>query len=87
MTDWNSIVQSAKQKTDAQLQTQISGLTSLKEADIEDIIMKTGISGVDLVSILKEVKDATKSNEAKANAIASLDKGVETLVGIASKVI
>jgi hypothetical protein len=87
MTDWNKIAQDAKQDTDEQLKDQLSNLTKLDNKDIEAIIMETGISQTDLTSVLKEVKDATKSNEDKANAIKNIDKGITALVGIASKIL
>ncbi len=66
---------------------QISSLTSLTDNEIENLITDTGISKKDLASVLKEVADATKSNEAKAAAISNINKGVSLLVGIAKKLI
>lgn len=84
-TDWNKIAKEAANETDAQFSSKISGLTRLNDDELQSIIMDTGISKQDLTAVLKEVKDATKSNLAKANAIKNISLGVDALVGIASK--
>ena len=85
-TNWDDITNQAADATDAHFASQISSLTSLRDADIEKLL-ETGISKQDLVSVLKEVKDATKSNEAKAKAIGNIGKGLDVLVAIAGKMI
>ena len=85
--DWDKIIDDAARETDAQFESKISSLTRLNDAEIESIIMETGISKQDLSSVLKEVKDTTKSNLAKANAIKNISKGVDVVIGIASKFI
>jgi len=85
--NWNEIAQQAGQATDEQFKNQISSLTRLNDDEIESLIHETGISKENLVSVLKEVKDTTKSNLVKANAINNINKGVGLLVGIASKLI
>jgi hypothetical protein len=55
--------------------------------EIESLINDTGISKENLTLVLKEVKDDTKSNFAKATAILNINKGVDLLVGIAEKLI
>ncbi|TBX66139.1 hypothetical protein EZL74_11160 [Flavobacterium silvisoli] len=85
--DWDKIAENAANSTDEHFSNQISGLTRLNDNEIQKLIFDTGISKQDLVTILKEVQDATKSNEAKARAINNIDKGIQTLVAIASKLI
>lgn len=85
--NWNEIAQQTGQATDENFKNQISSLTRLNDDEIESLIHETGISKENLVSVLIEVKDATKSNIAKANAINNINKGVDLLVGIASKLI
>ena len=84
---WDDIAGTAGELTDDQFNSQISGLTNLKDQDIEKIITDTGISKVDLTIVFKEVQDATKSNTAKADAIKNISQGVDVLVGIATKLI
>ena len=73
--------------TKEQFKNEMSSLTSLNDKEIENIITNTGISSKDLASVMHEVKLATANNEAAANAIRNLNKGVEVLVSIAKKFI
>ena len=86
-TDWDKIAREVGRETDDHFKNKISSLTRLNEDEIEFLITETGISKEDLATVLKEVKDAAKSNEAKASAISNINKGVDLLVGIASKLI
>ena len=86
-TNWDDITNQAANAADAHFASQISSLTRLNDSDIEKLIFETGISKQDLASVLKEVKDATKSNEAKASAIRNIGKGLDVLVAIAGKMI
>ena len=85
--EFKDLAKKAKEMTDKQFQNELSGLTSLTDKDIEKLINNTGISGSDLSKVLHEVKQATASNEAAANAIKNISGGVETLVSIAKKFI
>lgn len=85
--NWDDIANQAATTTDAHFANQISSLTRLNDAEIQHIIFETGISQKDLADIIKEVKNVTKSNEAKANAIKNIGKGVDVLVALASKLI
>ena len=86
-TDWTTIANEAGQATDEHFKNQISSLTRLNDDEIETLINDTGISKQDLVEVLKEVKDASKSNIDKANAIRNIGKGVDVLVGLAVKLL
>lgn len=85
--DWNKIANEAATATDEQFSNQISGLTRLNDEEIQSLIFDTGISKEDLVAVLKEIKNATKSNKSKANSISNIGKGLQVLVAIASKLI
>lgn len=85
--DWEEIAQEAGESTDEHFKNKISSLTRLNDNEIETLITETGISKKDLTLVLKEVKDSTKSNNAKASAISSINKGIDLLVGIAGKLI
>ena len=85
--DFKKIAEEAGKATDEHFKNQISSLSSLNDNEIENLITETGISKTDLASVLKEVTDATKSNNAKAAAISNINNGVNLLVGIAKKII
>jgi hypothetical protein len=85
--DWNQIAKDAANATDAHFSAQISSLTKLNDTDIEKLIFETGISKPNFAIVLKEIKDASKSNEAKATAIKNISKGLDVLVAIAGKLI
>ena len=83
--NWNQIIQDAANETDESYQSKISSLSSLNDAEIEKLITEEGISKQDLAAVLKEVTDATKSNQQKAEAIENITGGVKAVVAIASK--
>lgn len=86
-TNWNEIASQAGESTDEHFKSQLSSLTRLNDEEIESLINDTGISKEDLSQVLKAIKDATKSNKDKAKAIKNISKGVDVLVGLASKLI
>ncbi len=85
--NWNEIASEAGESTDEHFKNQMSSLTRLNDQEIEDLIHETGISQQDLANVLKEVKDASKSNVDKAKAIKNISKGVDVLIGLAGKLI
>lgn len=85
--NWDQIINNAAQKTDQQFSSEISSLSRLNDQEINSIVNDSGISQKDLASVIKALKDATLSNQNKANAIASITGGVKALVGIAEKFI
>lgn len=85
--NWDEIANQAADITDAHFANQISSLTRLSDAEIQNLILETGISKQDLTSVLKEIKDATKDNIAKVDSIRNISKGIDVLVAIAGKFI
>ncbi|MBH2004761.1 MAG: hypothetical protein I8H66_08740 [Sphingobacteriia bacterium] len=85
--DWDDIIRKAAKSTNAHFAEQLSGLTRLTNADIEGLIMDSGISREDLADTLQLVKDAGKSNGEKAAAIRNIQKGVDVLVNLVGKLI
>lgn len=85
--NWDEITEQAANATDAHFANQISSLTRLNDDEIQHLIFETGISKQDLTTVIKEIKDATKSNESKANSIKNISKGFDVLVAIAGKLI
>lgn len=84
---FEKLAKEAADMADDHFANEFSRLTRLNDADIDAIINESGISKVDLANVLQEVKDATASNEAKANAIRKIDNGVSALVSIAKRLI
>ncbi|HEX8316206.1 MAG TPA: hypothetical protein VF609_14490 [Flavisolibacter sp.] len=84
---FDKLVAEAAELADKEFKNQFTNLTRLNDAETENIIRNTGISQQDLAKVLKEVKDATASNEAKANAIKKINNGVAALVAIAQKLV
>ena len=87
MANWAEIAKEAGQSTDEQFISKISSLTRLNDDEIESLIKDTGISKKDLAAVLKEVKDSTKTNTAKAKAIQNISKGVDSLILLVGKLI
>ncbi len=85
--DWDAIAQKAGQQTDQQFHEEIAKLTSMNMTEIDKFIMASQISNENAVKVIKEINDATRSNNDKANAIANIDKGVGFLVSLVSKVV
>ncbi|AGC77811.1 hypothetical protein LX97_02010 [Nonlabens dokdonensis] len=85
--DWDAIAQQAGQQTDQQFHEEIAKLTSMNMTEIDKFITASEISNENAVKVIKEINDATRSNNDKANAIANIDKGVGFLVSLVSKVV
>lgn len=79
MTDWGKIAKETGQAVDDHSKSPMDLLTTLGSADLDKLILETGISHQDLTAVLNVVKDATKSNEQKAQAIANISKGVDVI--------
>ncbi len=86
-TNWDEIAKNAGQSTDKHFKSKISSLTRLNDEEIEEIITDSGISKSDLAMIIKEIQDTAKSNTEKARAIQKINKGIDVIVGLASKLI
>lgn len=84
---FDRFAEQAAHKADEEFRNEMAGLTRLNDAEIEAIIEATGISKKDLAGVLREVKDATASNEAKAKAISNINNGVSALVAIAKRLL
>jgi methionyl-tRNA synthetase len=83
----DEILEKAKTDTDNKFKNKVSSLTTLTNTEIDNLISTTGIKKENFAAVLKEINDATKSNDEKAKAIGSISKGVSLLVGIAKKVL
>lgn len=85
--DWEALANQAAQQTNEQFHDEIAKLTSLKTTEIDTFISESNISNENAVQVLKEINDATRSNEQKANAIASIENGVGFLVSLVRKLV
>lgn len=85
--DWSALAEKAASQTDAEFKNQIAGLTSLKTSEIDTFITESNITNTDALSVLKEINNATLSNNEKANAISNIQNGVRFLVKLVSKVV
>lgn len=81
------ILAKAKTDTDNKFKNKVSSLTQLTNPEIDGLLDATGIKKENFAAVLKELNDATKSNEDKVKAITNISKGVSLLVGIAQKVL
>jgi hypothetical protein len=82
---FDRLAEDAAREADESFKDKFSSLTRLNDAELEQIIFETGISKQDLNDVLKEVKNATVSNEAKAKSILKINNGVSALVAIARR--
>lgn len=79
---YEAFAERAAVMTDAEFRNKFATLTRLNMIDLEKIIKETGISQQDMAELLKEVKNASNSNEKKAAAISHINGGVTTLVAM-----
>jgi hypothetical protein len=85
--DWDALANKAAQQTDTQFNKELAILTSLNTTEIDKFIADSNISNENAVKVLKEINNATNSNNQKATAIASIDNGVGFLVSLVGKVV
>jgi|JI10StandDraft_1071094.scaffolds.fasta_scaffold1054198_2 hypothetical protein len=83
----DEILAKAKTDTDNKFKNKVASLTKLTNPEIDGLLNTTGIKKENFAAVLKEINDATKSNEDKVKAINNISKGVSLLVGIAQKII
>ncbi|MEM6720013.1 MAG: hypothetical protein AAF611_11885 [Bacteroidota bacterium] len=85
--DWDNLANQAAAQTDAQFQTTIASLTSMRISEIDQFIKESAITNENAIKVLKEINDAAASNTSKADAIANIDNGVKFLVSMASRLV
>ena len=85
--NWSDLAEKAAAQTDLDFNTQMASLTSLKVTEIDNFITQSNISNANAVKVLKEINDAAKSNNQKAQAIANINNGVGFLIRLVSKVV
>lgn len=85
--NWNDLAQNAASQTDAELNTKMASLTSLKVTEIDAFIAESSITNTNAIKVLQEINNATTSNNQKANAISNINNGVGFLIRLVSKVV
>ncbi|ARV15718.1 hypothetical protein [Polaribacter sp. SA4-12] len=85
--DWSALAEKAVSQTDSEFKSQLAGLTSLKTSDIDTFISESNISNTNALAVLKEINNASLSNNDKASAISNIQNGVGFLVKLVSKVV
>ena len=85
--DWSALAEKAVSQTDAEFKSQLAGLTNLKTSDIDAFISESNISNTNALAVLKEINNASLSNNDKASAISNIQNGVGFLVKLVSKVV
>lgn len=85
--NWNQLANEAASQTDNEFNTTLASLTHLSIPEVDQFISESGINHKDAMKVIKEINNATASNEAKTNAIHNIDNGVNFLVSLASKII
>ncbi|MFT6197731.1 MAG: hypothetical protein ACJAXY_002073 [Nonlabens sp.] len=85
--NWDALAKKAGQQTDRQFNEEIAKLTSLNTSEMDRFMAESSISNANAVKVLQEISDATRSNNQKAAAIASIEKGVAFLVSLVGKLL
>ena len=78
---WEEIIDKAAEATNKELSTHIAGLTRLTTQDVGYVAPSKEDKAV-LAELMKVVRDATKSNENKAKAIAKTQALLEMAVKV-----
>ncbi|MBK8226529.1 MAG: hypothetical protein IPK70_05075 [Flavobacteriales bacterium] len=86
MPDFKKLAQDAAAETDAQFVSRLSDLTRLRSTELQKLLDE-GLKREDIAAVLDVVKAAGLSNQQKAKNIAGIGKGLEVLVGLASKLL
>jgi copper homeostasis protein CutC len=83
----DQIIAKAKTDTDNKFKNKMASLTKLTNSEIDKLMETSGIKKENFAAVIKEITDATKSNDDKVKAIGNISKGLSLLVGIVQKVI
>ena len=84
--DWDKIINNAFDKTDEEFASEFSGLTRLTDDELKDFI-KTPSDKKIFANLIAIVKDTTKSNAQKAQALSNIDGALDLIVPLLGKLI
>lgn len=83
---WEEILANAKPDTDNEFAAKVSSMTRLTDDEIKTIL-PTVQDREDFTRLMSIVADATKSNQAKANAINNIDGALNIALPLLEKLI
>ncbi|WP_435263998.1 hypothetical protein [Tenacibaculum sp. nBUS_03] len=84
--NWDDLANKASSITEVDLQKDLNDLTNFSTKDLDLIIKESAISTQNAYSIMEELKDATRSNNEKIQAISKINNGVNFLMKLVSKI-
>jgi len=84
--DWDKIINDSFDKTDEEYASEFSGLTRLTDDELKDFI-KTSEDKQIFARLISIVKDTTKSNNQKAQALSNIDGALGLIVPLLGKLI
>jgi len=85
--DYKKLAKEAATATNKEYADQIALLTNFKSADIQKIIQQNDIDKEDFLKLIDIIKNNTFDNEKKATAIREINRGLETIISLVSKLI
>ncbi|MCA6438319.1 MAG: hypothetical protein ACRCSM_02125 [Sediminibacterium sp.] len=85
--DYKKLAKEAATATNKEYADQIALLTNFKSADIQKIIQQNDIDKEDFLKLIDIIKNNTLDNEKKATAIREINRGLETIISLVSKLI
>lgn len=85
--DYKKLAKEAATATNKEYADQIALLTNFKSADIQKIIQQNDINKEDFLKLIDIIKNNTLDNEKKATAIREINRGLETIISLVSKLI
>lgn len=85
--DYKKLAKEAATATNKEYADQIALLTNFKSADIQKIIQQNDIYKEDFLKLIDIIKNNTLDNEKKATAIREINRGLETIISLVSKLI
>ena len=82
--DWDTILRTAKRQTDNSFAAKVSSLTRLTDDEIKDITPNPGDKEM-LARLMSIVADASTDNDAKAQAISSVNGMLQIVIPLLKK--
>ena len=84
--DWIKIINDSFDKTDEEFASEFSGLTRLTDDELKDFI-KTPEDKEKFAYLISIVKDTTKTNTQKAEALSNIEGALDLIVPLLGKLI
>lgn len=84
---WQKKAAQAKKETDAAFSAQIKQLSSINEQELDVLLEENEMDKTEFNQLIQLIKDQTKTNQDKINAISNVKNGLELIVGLVGKLI